>query len=127
MFANKFTVLADACSLFLPLCRNLLLSLAEAEFFRIRWSAQILDEVKRAIARSYDRKGVTDGEARARKARGSMEAAFEEAAVEEFDFLIGSLPALPDPNDGHVIAAAIKTRADVIVTDSLFEPAQLGL
>ena len=48
-----------------------------------------------------------------------MEAAFEEAAVEHFDSLIGSLPALPDPNDGHVIAAAVKTRADVIVTENI--------
>ena len=42
MFANRFTVLVDACSLFSPLTRNFLLSLAEGEFFRLRWSARIL-------------------------------------------------------------------------------------
>lgn len=119
MFANRFTVLVDACSLFSVLRRNLLLSLAEAEFFRVRWSARILDETERAIARSYAEKGREDGAARASKSRVGMERAFEAAEVEGYEALIGGLPALPDPGDGHVIAAAIKARADVIVTENL--------
>jgi PIN domain len=48
-----------------------------------------------------------------------MEAAFEDAMVTGFnDFL--SVPAhLPDPDDAHVVAAAIKTQAAVIVTENL--------
>ncbi len=36
MFANRYTALVDACSLASVMRRNLLLSLAEAEFFRLR-------------------------------------------------------------------------------------------
>ena len=49
MFANRFTALIDACALAGALKRNLLLTLAEAEFFRLRWSDQILDETEAAI------------------------------------------------------------------------------
>ncbi len=119
MFANRFTILTDACSLFSPLTRNLLLSLAEGEFFRLRWSERILDEVEQAITRSYAQKGVADGAERAARARGAMERAFEEAAVTGYDGLLSNLGELPDADDAHVIAAAIKTRASVIVTENL--------
>jgi hypothetical protein len=33
--------------------RNLLLTLAEADFFRLRWSEEILDETERAIAQCW--------------------------------------------------------------------------
>jgi len=50
LFANRYTVFIDACTLASALKRNLLLTLAEAEFFRVRWSVQVLDETQRAIA-----------------------------------------------------------------------------
>lgn len=40
-FADRFTVLVDACCLAGALQRNMLLSLAEAEFYRIRWCAAL--------------------------------------------------------------------------------------
>lgn len=49
MFANRFTALIDACALAGALKRNLLLTLAEAEFFRLRRSETILDETESAI------------------------------------------------------------------------------
>lgn len=48
MFANRYTALVDACSLVSVWRRNLLLSLAEAEFFRLRWLQPILAEIERA-------------------------------------------------------------------------------
>ena len=119
MFANRFTVLVDACSLFSPLTRNLLLSLAEGEFFRLRWSAEILGEVERAIARSYAKKGVGDGAERGARARSSMERAFEDAAVTFYEGLLTNLGEMPDASDAHVVAAALKARASVIVTENL--------
>ena len=119
MFANRFTVFVDACSLVSPLRRNLLLSLAEGEFFRLRWSALVLDEVERAITRLYAQKHLEDGAQRAAKARREMERAFEEAVVSGYEDLQPGLGELPDANDAHVIAAAVKTRASVIVTENL--------
>src|SRR3712207_5236480 len=112
MFANRFTVLVDACSLARVLERNLLLSLAEAAFFRVRWTAQILDETERAIAGMFARRGFADAAERARRARSAMERAFPEARVTGYEALIDGLKTgLPDLNDAHVIAAAVKTRA----------------
>lgn len=119
MFANRFTALVDACALTGALKRNLLLSLAEAEFFRVRWSAQILHETEAAIREVLTGKGVEDADDRAARARGYMEAAFEEAMVAGFEAMMTSCAGLPDPNDAHVVAAALKAQAAVIVTDNL--------
>ena len=56
-------------------------SLAEGEFFPLRWSARVLDEVERAITRSYAQKQIEGGAERAANARRAMEHAFEEAVV----------------------------------------------
>ncbi|MCJ9699917.1 MULTISPECIES: hypothetical protein [unclassified Bradyrhizobium] len=77
MFANRFTAFVDACSLASALKRNLLLSLAEAEFFRLRWSTRVLGETEAAIEEILSGKGFDDAKARAKQARASMEAAFE--------------------------------------------------
>lgn len=119
MFANRFTALVDACALAGALKRNLLLSLAEAEFFRIRWSTQILDETEAAIRDILTAKGVEEAGHGAKRARRYMEEAFEEAVVEGFDAMLNACQGLPDPNDAHVVAAALKTQAAVIVTDNL--------
>jgi hypothetical protein len=119
MFANRFTAFTDACVLVAPLKRNMLLTLAAADFFRIRWSAAVLDETERAICRIRKCRGFSSAAADAGKARRAMEEAFEEASVAGFDARLSEWPGLPDPGDAHVIAAAAHTRADVIVTDNL--------
>lgn len=119
MFANRFTAFVDACSLASALKRNLLLSLAEAEFFRLRWSSPVLDESETAIEEILTGKGFADAAARAERARASMEAAFEDAMVTDFDNFLPVAAGLPDPNDHHVVAAAAKTEAAMIVTENL--------
>ena len=119
MFANRFTALIDACALAGALKRNLLLTLAEAEFFRIRWSDKILDETETAIEGILRDKGVEDATERAARARKAMVTAFEEACVGDFTGMMGAVTGLPDENDRHVVAAALKTSAAVIVTDNL--------
>ena len=108
----------DACSLASVLKRNLLLSLAEADFFRLRWSARVLDETQRAIEEMVASKGATDADKQAARARANMESAFEDAMVTDFDHLL-SIAKLPDPDDAHVVAAAVKTQASMIVTENL--------
>ncbi len=119
MFANRFTALLDACVLASPLKRNLLLSLAEAEFFRPRWSERIMGETERAIEKLMSDKGFENPTADAARARSAMERAFEDAMVTGFENLEAGFGDLPDAGDRHVLAAAVKTRASIIVTDNL--------
>lgn len=119
MFANRYTVFVDACALAGALKRNLLLTLAEAEFFRLRWSVPVLDEVERAIEGILSGKGAEDAGERAARARAAMERAFADAMVDDFENALPLCAELPDPGDAHVLAAAIKTQAATIVTDNL--------
>jgi predicted nucleic acid-binding protein len=126
MFANRYTALVDACSLVSVWRRNLLLSLAEAEFFRLRWSQTILDETERALAKLHRQRGNLDGDTRARAAVAAMTKAFPEAMVDDFAQLLANPLGLPDPDDEHVIAAAVKTQAQAIVTENISDfPAEL--
>jgi len=119
LFANRFTALIDACTLADTLRRNLLLTLAEAEFFRLRWSNTILDETQAAIQKILEGKGSLDAILKSQNARAQMEAAFEDAMVSDFAAYLPSCAGLPDPKDAHVIAAALKTQAALIVTENL--------
>jgi hypothetical protein len=121
---DRFTALLDACALVPVLQRNVLLSLAAAGFYRARWSARILDEFAAALPRANP--AVTAEGAAAQ--RGRIEAAFEEGLVEGYELLALRIEDLPDPNDAHVVAAAVCCSAGVIVTENLrdFPPAALG-
>lgn len=110
--ADRFTVVLDANVLFGALGRNVLLSLAEAGFYRPRWSAEILDEFERTFAQRF-----RDPDT-AQRHRTSMEHAFPEALVERYTDLIPAI-CLPDSADRHVVAAAVRTKASLIVTDNL--------
>ncbi|MFG1237170.1 PIN domain-containing protein [Xanthobacter autotrophicus DSM 597] len=119
MFANRFTAFIDACTLASVLRRNLLLTLAEAEFFRVRWSREVLDETERAIQRILSDSGKGDAQERASAACRSMERAFEEAMVVEYDEFMCVCEGWPDKDDVHVVAAALKTQASTIVTENI--------
>ena len=119
MFANRFTALIDACSLAGAVKRNVLLTLAEGEFYRLRWSKKILDETQKAIESILDGKGDAASAAKALSSRTVMEEAFEDAIVDNYDAFLCVGDGLPDKNDAHVLAAALKTQAQVIVTDNL--------
>jgi hypothetical protein len=118
VLANRFTALIDACVLSGALKRNLLLSLAEADLYRVRWSAQILEEFERAIADILTRKGDGDPAEQAKHQRRRIEEAFPDASVTGHEALIDCMQGMPDPHDRHVVAAALKTRASVIVTEN---------
>jgi predicted nucleic acid-binding protein len=128
VFANRYTAFIDACALAGALQRNLMLTLAEAEFFRVRWSEKVLDETQTAIEAIVAKKGDPDPARAAIRARGAMEQAFEDAMVEDFEDFLALCGGLPDKKDAHVLAAALKTKADVLVTDNVkhFPPGQLA-
>jgi predicted nucleic acid-binding protein len=119
LFADRLTVFLDASVLASALKRNLLLTLAEAEFFRVRWSQPVLSEAERAIEGILRKRGLADAGERAARARRAIEAAFENASVDDFGASLSVGKWLPDPEDAHVVAAAVKARAAIIVTDNL--------
>jgi predicted nucleic acid-binding protein len=109
-----FTALYDASVLYPAAVRNLLMRLALSGLYRARWSVRIHDEWTRAVLR--DRPDLTREQIA--RTRELMDAHASDALVEGFDALIDTL-SLPDPDDRHVLAAAIHGRADVIVTANL--------
>lgn len=120
--ANRLTVVLDANVLYPFLVRDVLLSLAAAGLFRPYWSRDIMNEWSSNLveARPELQTQITETIKR-------MGEAFEEAEVEGYEHLIPSLH-LPDENDRHVLAAAIKIGASVIVTENTkdFPPDILG-
>lgn len=121
MFANRFTAIIDACVLASVARRDLILSLAKAELFRLRWTGQILSETESAIVNILMKRDFLKPEAaeRAGRAVANIRTAFPEANVMGHDELASALAGLPDPRDRHVVAAAIHCKASVIVTDNL--------
>ena len=118
MFANRFTVVIDACVLVRLLPRNIILSLAEAGLFRTRWSIEILNEMEVAL-RDHIFKGKDDAADLAARQRARIMEAFDEAVVYDYKACLAMDINLPDADDRHVVAAAIKACAAVIVTDNV--------
>ena len=109
-----FTALFDACVLYPAPLRDLLLQLTLTGLFRARWSADIHDEWTRNVL--LNRPDLTSTQLK--RTRLLMDAAVPDALVLGYAKLIPSL-TLPDPDDRHVLAAAIRGRCDVIVTFNL--------
>ncbi len=106
--------LLDANVLYPARLRDLFLRLAIDGQFEARWSGRILDECFDNLL--TDR---PDFSAEAlHRTRRLMAMALPEAMVEGFEDLIESIE-LPDPDDRHVLAAALTADADVIVTANL--------
>jgi len=78
----------------------------------------VLDETQGAIERILSDKGVIDAARRAVDACRVMEEAFEDAMVDDYDDFLPACRAIPDKGDHHVLAAALKTQAAVIVTEN---------
>lgn len=111
---SRFVALLDACVLVPVALTDTLLRLAEVELYTPLWSDRILSEATRAVIRVHPE---LDSE-RVRHRFRQMDAAFEDASVAGWEHLEPNLN-LPDPDDRHVLAAAILGRADVIVTANL--------
>jgi len=121
MFANRYTVVLDACVLAPPANRDLILCLAEAKFFRPQWSERILSEAENAIAEIIVKRQPENADAanKARRVIERMTQAFPEALIDGGYKVYEPSLRLPDADDRHVLAAAIHCRASTIVTDNL--------
>lgn len=112
--SSHFTVVYDACVLYPAPLRDLLMRLALTDRFRARWSNAIHDEWTRNLLRNRPELDPTT----IQKTRELMNANVRGCLVNGFEGLITSIE-LPDPDDRHVLAAAIHCGADAIVTFNL--------
>ena len=101
----------DANVLFPADLRNTLMYLTVAGAFAARWTAQIHEEWMRNVLKT--RPDLT--RAALERTRRLMDRHALDALVEGYEPLVPTL-ALPDPDDRHVLAAAIHASAPVIVT-----------
>ena len=106
--------LLDSCVLYPARLRDLLLSLAAAGLFRPIWSDSIHEEWMTNVL--ANRPDLTRAQLEA--TRRAMDLAFPAALVSDFEGLIPALN-LPDPDDRHVLAAAVYARAELIITVNL--------
>ncbi|MGH3168611.1 MAG: PIN domain-containing protein [Trebonia sp.] len=109
-----FTVVYDANVLYPNTLRDLLIRIAQSGTVQAKRTNEILDEMLAALLRN--RPDVPP--AKLGRLRELMNAAVRDCLVTGYEPLVEGLK-LPDPKDRHVLAAAIKTGAQVIVTRNL--------
>ena len=102
----------DANVLFPASLRDTLLRIASAGLYRLHWSDEILDELRRNLISKRSMEP-----AKAQRLVDAMMRAFDDANVQGYELLIGTMTN--DPNDRHVLAAAVHIGANIIVTSNL--------
>jgi predicted nucleic acid-binding protein len=109
-----FTVIYDANVLYPNTLRDLLIRIAQAGLVQARWTAAILDEMIGALARNRS----DIHEDKLERLRRLMTGAVRDCLIIGYEPLIEGLK-LPDPDDRHVLAAAIRAGAQAVVTSNL--------
>lgn len=109
-----FTVVFDACVLYPAPLRDLLMRIAQGGIVRARWSESILEECFRSIRANRPDLPVAALE----RTRDLMRRVVRDCVVSGFENLIEGVH-LPDPDDRHVVAAAIRCGAQTVVTFNL--------
>lgn len=104
----------DANVLFAAVLRDTLVQLAVSGVYRAHWTEQIHEEWMRNVL--LKRESIT--RAQLERTRFLMKLHLPQARVEINPALVESL-ILPDPDDRHVLAAAIVAQAEIIVTFNL--------
>ncbi|GLR64626.1 PIN domain-containing protein [Marinospirillum insulare] len=111
---TNYAVILDACVLYPAPIRSYLLYLAQTGLYRARWTEQIHDEWIRNLLsnnQQLDR-------AKIERTKQLMNKHNPDCLIEGYEPLIESI-SLPDLNDRHVLAAAIRGQAEAIITYNL--------
>jgi predicted nucleic acid-binding protein len=114
IYSSRFIAVLDACVLYPMPIRDLLLHLANLHLYKPKWTEQIQNEWKRNLL--INRPDLQ--EQQLQRTIQEMNKAFPDAEINNYQTLISSIE-LPDADDRHVLAAAIRCKADVIVTSNL--------
>ncbi len=107
-------VLIDACVLFPPLVRAIVVEIATAGLIQPFWSERIFDEWRIAVVRKHG----LEVEAELIASQMALKALFPGASVDANPTLEMQID-LPDAADAHVLAAAIEGQADTLLTFNL--------
>lgn len=110
---KNFTVLFDANVLYPNILRDVLIRLARTGIFRARWTDEILDELFHNLQKN---RPDLDSQ-KLLRTRQLICRAVDDCLVTGYENLISTI-SLPDPNDRHVLAAAIKCGAQIIVSEN---------
>lgn len=102
--------LLDADCLHKLYLRGILLWLADQGAYEPCWTKEILEETVQSLVERFPSQ-----EPRLRKQINSIAVGFPEAEIVGYGDLVGTLNC-PDPNDEHVLAAAITRKAAKLVT-----------
>lgn len=105
-----FAAFFDTCSLYGEMVNDVIMSLAEARFFQPYWSDGVENELRRVLAPVI-------GEEKIERRLAAMNYAFPDACVSGYDSLIPRMTC--DEGDRHVLAAAVVSPAEVLVTFNL--------
>ncbi len=108
----RFTCVLDTNVIYPIDIRDLLFWFASYDLFTPKWSKHIFSEWENVMKR----KGIPDEEIKKRLSKAQL--AFPDALVDNYEPLVNSLE-LPDDKDRHVLAAAIKANANIIITNNM--------
>lgn len=111
---TQLTIFCDACILYPAPIRDLIIELALHDLFRLKWSHKVLNEWKdNLLINRPDLK-----RERLEKTIEDMNNALLDCLVENYEPIESKL-LLPDVNDHHVLAAAITSKSNFIVTANI--------
>ena len=105
----------DTCVLYSAPVRDLIVRLAQAGLLHARWTDDIHDEWIRNILKNRPQLA----RERLVRTRSLMDGAVRDGLVTGYEDLVDSL-TLPDEDDRHVLAAAIRAGAGLILTFNLW-------
>lgn len=111
---QALTAVYDANILYPAPVRDLFIRMAQAGLVRAKWTEAIHEEWMRNVLEDNPHLSAEH----VARTRSLMDGAVRDCLVTGYEELITSL-SLPDPDDRHVLAAAIHAGADVIVTCNL--------
>jgi len=101
----------DACVLYSAPLRDLVVRLGQSGLLQARWTDEIHDEWMRNVLKNNPKVSRD----RLERTRSLMDGAIRDSLVVGYSTLVPSLD-LPDPDDRHILAAAIQCKAGVILT-----------
>ncbi len=111
---SQLIVVYDACILYPAPLRDLLMWLALSDLFQAKWTEQIHQEWISNVLKNRPDLTLTQ----LNRTKNLMNSHVRDALVSNYEDLIPTL-TLPDPNDRHVLATAIKAKAQLIITFNL--------